>query len=239
MKSIALALLSAYAVAAPFELDARNAMDPPPQQVSIASASYSGNGCPQGSVSSVISDDKSVVTFGFDRFQAIIGPKAAQSERSKNCQIHLNLRYPSGFQLSLMEATYHGYVRLDDGVSASFISSYYFSQNAGNTASSRADLRGAEYKSGKIYEKKDSIEHGSTVWSPCGANGILNVNNRIGLSSTNNRGEGEISKDDATFKFTQKVHFQWRRCNGKARYVNNPAPSEGFGKFNTTMVNIA
>jgi hypothetical protein len=104
-----------------------------PQQVTIEKTGYSGNGCPAGSVSTLISPDKTVVTFGFDTFQATIGPGTQPSEKQKNCQLHLGLRYPAGYQLSIMTATYHGYVRLDPGVTANFISSYYFSQAAEKT----------------------------------------------------------------------------------------------------------
>jgi hypothetical protein len=106
-----------------------------PQQVTIEKTGYSGNGCPAGSVSTLISPDKTVVTFGFDTFQAVIGPGSKPADKQKNCQLHLGLRYPAGYQLSIMTATYHGYVRLDPGVSANFISSYYFSQAAEKTVS--------------------------------------------------------------------------------------------------------
>jgi hypothetical protein len=183
-----------------------------PGQVTIEQTSYSGNGCPQGTVSTLLSPDKSVVTFGFDSFQATIGPGSSQVDHQKNCQLHLGLRYPQGFQLSVMTATYHGYVRLDPGVTANFISSYYFSQDAWNTGSFRTTLQGPEYTNGKTYTKNDSLETSSVVWSPCGANGILNVNSRIALTSRDQNAAGELSNDDATIKFQQKLFLQWRRC---------------------------
>jgi len=118
--------------------------------------------------------------------------------------------------MSIMQATYHGYVRLDPGVSANFISSYYFSQAAEKTAMTRTNLSGPEYQNGKTYTKQDSIENKSMIWSPCGANGILNINNRIALTGPSNRA-GEISNDDATIKFEQKLRIQWRRCPGSRR----------------------
>jgi hypothetical protein len=47
----------------------------------------------------------------------------------------LNLKYPGGFQYAVVDATYHGWARLDDGVTGSFITTYYFSQDAGKTVS--------------------------------------------------------------------------------------------------------
>ncbi|KAF2666579.1 hypothetical protein BT63DRAFT_457527 [Microthyrium microscopicum] len=211
MKNLIFALLSAIVLAAPLDT---------PNQVTIEQSSHSGNGCPQGSVSSIISGDKTYITFGFDRFNAAIGPRANPNDKQKSCQLHLSLRYPQGFQVALMTATYHGWVRLDSGVTANFISSYYFSHAASNTASSRTTLSGGEFKNGKSYTKEDKIENAATVWSPCGANGILNINNRIALNSNNQQAQGEISNDDATIKFEHKLLLQWRRCNqAKKDYV--------------------
>lgn len=74
-----------------------------------------------------------VITFGFDSFQTYIGPGTTQADRSKNCQIHLNLKYPGGFQFAVVESTYHGYAQLDAGVTGNFFSTYFFSQDAGAT----------------------------------------------------------------------------------------------------------
>jgi hypothetical protein len=76
-----------------------------------------------------------VITYGFDQFQTYIGPGTTPADRSKNCQLHLNLKYPGGFQYAVVDATYHGWARLDDGVTGSFITTYYFSQDAGTTVS--------------------------------------------------------------------------------------------------------
>lgn len=230
MKFSSFVLLPAAVLASPLDQSTQQA----PQQVTISSSTYSGSGCPQGSVSSIISPDKTTITFGFDSFQALIGPSAPQGGQNKNCQLHLDLRYPSGFQMSLMTATYHGFVRLDAGVQANFISQYYFSQAAAKTANSRITLSGPDYLNGRMYTKEDKIENASVVWSPCGANGILNINNRIALSNSGNRnGQGEISSDDATVRFEQKIRVQWRRCTGNSRIVE-PASLE-LGDVDTTV----
>jgi len=237
MKFLAVAAFSAYAAASPIE--AIPADSPPRSQIQIGMSTYSGNGCPQGSVSTIVSDDRSTVTFGFDSFQAFIGPKAKQQDGAKNCALHLNLRYPGGFQMSVMDSTFHGYARLDDGVTAALITSYFFSQDASHSAHSRSELRGPEYRNGKIYEKKDVINTASVVWSPCGANGILNINNRIALSSNNRNAEGEISTDDATIKFTQKVAVAWRRCNGKRAAYVIEEPEFELNGLNSTVTEKA
>ncbi|KAH8719513.1 hypothetical protein GQ44DRAFT_658927 [Phaeosphaeriaceae sp. PMI808] len=146
-------------------------------------------------------------------FTTYIGPTVPATQKSKNCQLHLNLKYPGGFQYAVVDATYHGWARLDEGVTGSFITSYYFSQDAGKTQSTRSSfVGGGALVNGQIYTKQDTVETTATIWSPCGSNGILNINNRISLTSKTKEGTGELSTDDATVAFTQQVHVSWRKC---------------------------
>lgn len=115
---------------------------PDPSQITIAAASFSGNGCPQGTVSTSFSSDKTVVTFGFDAFQTYIGPGTVVADRTKNCQLHLTLNYPGGFQFAVLDSTYHGYAQLDTGVTGTFLSTYYFSQDASATTTTRTSISG-------------------------------------------------------------------------------------------------
>jgi hypothetical protein len=63
-----------------------------------------------------------------------------------------------------------------------------------------------------VYTKQDSVETTATIWSPCGQNGILNINNRIALTNKKSDQAGEMSNDDATVAFTQQLHVAWRKC---------------------------
>lgn len=215
MKSIAF-ILPVLAVASPVAQVVGNdgwADAPDPKQIQITSAASSGNGCPQGTVSSTISPDKTVVTFGFDGFQTYIGPGYDPTAKTKNCQLHLNLKYPSGFQFAVVEATYHGYALLEKGVTGTFFSTYYFSQDAKATTTTQTSIQGGGiWEQGQVYTKADRIPTASYIWSPCGASGILNVNNRIALTSSNRTAIGEITDDDATIAFTQQLNIGWRSC---------------------------
>lgn len=88
--------------------------------------------------------------------------------------------------------------------------SFFATNNA--QAVSRQDISGPEYQSGLIYTKTDKIENAAVVWAPCGATGILNVNNRIALTSRNRWATGELTDDDATVAITQQIHVTWQRC---------------------------
>jgi hypothetical protein len=71
---------------------------------------------------------------------------------------------------------------------------------------------GGDLELGQVYTKSDSIETTAVIWSPCGTTGILNINNRISLTSKDKNAAGELSNDDATVAFTQQLHVQWRAC---------------------------
>jgi hypothetical protein len=107
-----------------------NAQFPANSSVTIGTITYSGTGCPQNSVSSILSDDKSLVTFGFDSFQATIGPGSPPGSARKNCNIVLQLLFQDGFQMAIAETVYHGYTRLDDGVNAKFTTEYDYKLSA-------------------------------------------------------------------------------------------------------------
>ncbi|KAF2748080.1 hypothetical protein M011DRAFT_442391 [Sporormia fimetaria CBS 119925] len=209
-----------HAKVAAFLLPALALANPLPQkqapddaQITIVDTSYSGNGCPQGSVSTSTSSDKTVITYGFDAFQTYIGPGTVPADRTKNCAIHLNLKYPGGFQYAVVDATYHGFARLDPGVTGTFLTTYFFSQEAYKTSTTRYSVQGSEKLAlGEVYTKNDKIETTATIWSPCGGEGILNINNRLSLTSSNSKASGELSNDDATVAFTQQLHVSWRPC---------------------------
>jgi hypothetical protein len=212
MKAFTALFLPLLAAAAPLTTQATADM-PSANEITIISAETSGNGCPSGTVSTSISSDRTVVTFGFDKFQTYIGPGVAASEKTKACQIHLNLKYPGGFTFAVLQATYHGYAQLDVGVTGTFLSTYFFSQSASSTTTTRTTLTGGgSWAAGQVYTKTDTIPTASLIFCPCGANGILNVNNRIALTSTNTKAAGQVSDDDATVAFTQQINLQWQRC---------------------------
>ncbi len=186
---------------------------PDPNEIQIISVGFSGNGCPQGSVSTSISPDRTVVTFGFDKFQTYIGPTYSATEKTKNCQLHLNLKYPGGFQFAVVDSTYHGFAQLDPGVTGTFYSTYYFSQDASATATTQTSIAGGGvWADGQVYTKNDKIPTASVIYAPCGASGILNVNNRIALTSSVKTATGQVTDDDATVAFTHQLHLSWRTC---------------------------
>ncbi|KAE8454279.1 hypothetical protein EG329_005204 [Mollisiaceae sp. DMI_Dod_QoI] len=181
---------------------------PPAGQVSIRGIVYGGTGCPQGSLGTFISDDRQTFTLIFDNFVASIGPGVAVTESRKNCQINLDLQYPSGFQYSIFNTVYRGYVGIDSGVTARQQSTFYFSGQSAQ-CSTGTNFKGP--RSGD-YAVTDSLPLTSTVWSPCGASSALNINSEVRLSSSNSGATGQITDDSTDGKIEFVVGVQWQQC---------------------------
>ncbi|TVY78198.1 putative secreted protein [Lachnellula suecica] len=181
---------------------------PNPSQVSIAGIAYGGTGCPQGSIGSFISADRQTFTLIFDQFVASIGPGVGVAETRKNCQINLNMQYPSGFQYSIFSTQYRGYVELDSGVNALQSSTFYFSGETGQSTTStsfKGPINGN-------YEAEDDVALTSTVWSPCGAPAALNINSQVRLTTSSTTASGQITDDSIDGKITFVVGVQWQKC---------------------------
>lgn len=213
MKTAVLAaLLPAFVAATPISINPDGALGsttgPSSGAVSIRGVTYGGSGCPQGSVGQFLSVDQTTITLIFDKYIASLGPDVKVDENRKNCQINFDLTYPSGFQYSVFTADYRGYADLESGVSGQLKSTYYFSGQS-QQSSSQATFTGPLTGD---YKKSDNVDQASTVWSPCGAEGALNVNTQVRLTSTNKKNTGLLTTDSIDAKFTQVLHFQWQTC---------------------------
>jgi hypothetical protein len=181
---------------------------PPAGSVKIRSVGYGGTGCPQGTMSSQISNDRTVVTLIFDAYIASIGPGISVTESRKNCQLNIDLDYPGGFQYSILSADYRGYSAIQKGVTGTLKSTYYFS---GQTAQSSTTYKFEGPITGD-YLKHDEADSTSIVWSPCGAAGMLNINSQVRLESTVSSATGLLTTDSTDLKFKQVVYVQWQKC---------------------------
>jgi len=185
-----------------------SAAGPDPTEVYINSISYGGTGCPQGTVGSFISADRQTFTLIFDSYVASIGPGVPVTSNRLNCQLNIDLQYPSGFQYSVLGTQFRGYAGLDAGVTGVQSALYYFSGSSTQVTTSTT-FKGPT--SGD-YEISDNIPFTSTIFSPCGAALPLNINSQVRLTSTVSSATGIITDDSIDGKITFKVGVQWQKC---------------------------
>lgn len=59
-----------------------------------------------------------------------------------------------------------------------------------------------------IHDEADNV---STVFSPCGAEGMLNINSQVRLTGPSTL-NGLLTTDSVDTKFTQVLYFNWQKC---------------------------
>jgi hypothetical protein len=182
---------------------------PPPGSVTIKSISYGGSGCPQGTVGSFISADRTTYTLIFDSYIAEAGPGKSLTASRKNCQINVDIHYPAGYQYSLYSQNYRGFVNLDAGVRGVQQATFYFSGSAAQ-ASTTTNFAGP---ANKDYLITDTIPFSSQVLSPCGQDGALNINTQIRVdNSANPSAHGQLTTDSIDGKVELKFGLAWKQC---------------------------
>ena len=158
------------------------------------------------------------MTFGFDSFQAYVSPTAAQADKTKQSQIDLSLNYAGACtSQSLTQHTTDGLdlIMASQGPSSlvspriSFPKMLLIPYNLvpftylvvhqessadiiPQQAQSRESITGSQWLQRDTYTKDDKVQSASVIYSSCGANGILNVNNHISLTSNSANGTGEL-----------------------------------------------
>ncbi|KAK6082409.1 secreted protein [Seiridium cupressi] len=204
------ALPAAFAAPAPGTVQVPTSDGPaPPSGVTIEGISYAGSGCNAGSVAGAISNDLSTVTLLYDSFIAQAGSGIQPAEARKNCQLNLQLKLPQGWQFSVFKADYRGYAYLQKGDKGVIKSTYYFSGDS-TQVSAQQTLKG-DYDDN--YLKTDEFGLESTVWSPCGEEGLLNVNSEVRVTPLNTNNTALLTVDSTDLKFTQIHYLQWQECD--------------------------
>jgi hypothetical protein len=207
----AISLLLAAVNALPAAGD--HSVDVPPgspsgHEVTIEGISFAGTGCPAGSVAGQLSSDLTTVTLLYDRFVAQAGAGIPASEYRKNCGLNVKIKYPSGWQFSVFKADYRGYAYIPKGATGTCKATYYFSGQSKQT-SSTLTLKGLFDDN---YLKTDEFGVESTVWSPCGQEGLLNINSEVRLAPFDSNTAALLTVDSTDLKFTQVHYLQWQQC---------------------------
>lgn len=182
---------------------------PDTKGVYIEALKYGGTGCPQGTIGQSISDDRTTFTLIFDNYSASIGEGVSITENRKNCQVNLAVRFPQGWQFSLLNSDFRGFIALDQGVTATQKSTYYFSGDS-KQCSAEVNFTGPVSKD---YLAHNEFGVQSTVWCACGASAMLNINGQVRLMSTNPKASGLFSNDSQDGSFKNVLKFSWRKCH--------------------------
>lgn len=166
------------------------------EKVTIVGAGYGGNGCPEGSASVNVSPDGQELSILFDKFIAL-GNKSAESRKS--CNLSIPIKVPQGFQISLYDADYRGYVA--PGTTGKLRAEYFF-------AGQRGPVFSRTFRGEMDYNVRDKLVTVGDIWSACGTS----VNMRVNAAMVAN-GQGMATVDSFDLAHRGLVyHVKYRQC---------------------------
>ncbi|MEJ1935051.1 DUF4360 domain-containing protein, partial [Nostoc sp. NIES-2111] len=165
-------------------------------KVEILGAEYGGNGCPDGSASVSVSPDGQELTILFDKF---IAEGNKSTERRKSCNMSIPIKVPQGFQISLYDADYRGYV--SPSTTARLRAEYFF-------AGQRGPVFSRTFRGETDYNVRDQLATVADVWSRCGDSTNMRVNAAMTAS-----GQGVATVDSFDLSHRGLVyHIKYRQC---------------------------
>lgn len=86
--------------------------------VKVLGVTYSGSGCPQGSVQTVISPEVNQFSILYDNFTMDVGGQTNETTDTKSCEVQIRMKLPFGTALNVESADFRGFISLDGGVIA-------------------------------------------------------------------------------------------------------------------------
>lgn len=182
---------------------------PSGHEVEIRSISFAGTGCPAGTVAGQLSSDLTTMTLLFSQYTAQAGSGIPPTEYRKNCQLNVKIQYPQGWQFSIFKADYRGYAFIPDGGKGTCKATYYFSGQTQQVSSTM--VIDGPYSDN--YLKTDELPIESTVWSPCGREGLLNINSEVRITPLDATKPALMTVDSTDLNFRQIHHLQWQHCD--------------------------
>lgn len=158
---------------------------------------YGGSGCPDRSASVTVSPDGQELSILFDKF---IADASKRQESRKSCNLSIPIEVPQGFQISLYDADYRGYVA--PATTGRLRAEYFF-------AGQRGPIFNRSFKGETEYFVRDPLATVANVWSRCGDSLNMRVNAAM---SANGKGIATVDSFDLAHRGL-KYHIKYRSCN--------------------------
>lgn len=165
-----------------------------------------GNGCPSGTVSSVLAPDARSLSIFFDAYFVEAGGTTGRSFERKSCNVGIPVNVPQGYSVSVIGIDYRGFNELPAGAQSQFNVEYFFAGTRGPTF--QRTFRGALTSDYLIH---NDIVATAQVWSACGADVILRTNSSIRVQTTANR-QALATVDTEDVNAALVYLLQWRTC---------------------------
>ncbi|KAK4231444.1 hypothetical protein QBC38DRAFT_541445 [Podospora fimiseda] len=177
---------------------------PPSGEVKILGVTAIGTGCPAGHAFVNVDATGTIFDVAFDKYIVSAGPGTSPATDSrKNCRLSINIKFPSGYQFSVIETRFTGYASLAQGQTGTVRAGYTFSGDNRQEVVFQKNLVAP-------YDDNYNMLAGVGVesFSQCGATtAILNVNSEIRITPLATPYYGVM-----TVSSSQRVALKWRKC---------------------------
>ncbi len=185
---------------------------------------YSGNGCPQGSATAVMSADGRTLSVLFDSYVVEAGQHVATTRDSKGCQINIPFLVPPGYSVQVVKMDYRGFTSLPAGSRSTFGAGFRFLEINGRETNSPRVLRATVMQGPKSENFILTSEIRGRSSSPCGQNFVLAAESTLNVQS-NRAGEQTLSTVDSLDAIQTPVVYslRWQHCKGTGS-IEAPPP---------------
>lgn len=184
-----------------------------PSGATIQSVQYAGTGCPQGSISSLLSVDAQALTVIFDQYAVETAGEAPQKKNTKDCQIRLEVAAPKGWSYSIASMQIRGFADLDAGATGIQTANLRYGRSPGGMINlGRLKLDG-EYRAD--YEQAFDLTLRNLNWSSCAeTTKPVIINTQIAVKSRRGA-KGSMTVDSFDGQMSHEYNLLWKQCDGR------------------------
>lgn len=175
--------------------------------IHISAPSHGGNGCPQGSLTSVVSKKNDLLSLRFNDYEAQAGKSNGKKFERKTCNIAVPVSVPDGWSVAILKGNYRGYLEVPDEATAEFQSEHFMAGPSSPTTGPvvKKVFDGPVLGRYRIEQKPATKD---LVWSACGEDVNLRINSSM-MVTTNAAKEDVYANVD---KIGISFHLQWKKC---------------------------
>ncbi len=177
-------------------------------QFRIGEVHYGGNGCPNGSASVVLTDDRRTISILFDQFKAEAGNTTGKRVDRANCNLRIPMQVDPGYAVALIKVDYRGFSSIPVGGSATFDADYIF-------AGARGSKHNKKVNGPVSDEFLVSNQIQAQAWSACGKSIMFGINATATATTNSSMEQAMMIVDSADIDTNPGIVYSFtsKRCN--------------------------
>ncbi|MBF0362104.1 MAG: DUF4360 domain-containing protein [Oligoflexia bacterium] len=181
--------------------------------VTLGDPTYSGNGCPSGTINATLSPDNKTLSVLFDQFIANAGNGSGGllSDR-KSCSLAIPVHLPNGYSVSVYKIDFRGHaeIPLNGDALGNLKVDYFFAGQQGVSLTKSFAPGFAD-----DFTITDDLAATAEVWSSCGEDVILRTNTNISVKTNVSAEATMLSIDSIDMATGLTYHIRYQACQKK------------------------